>query len=259
MSRYILAFVFCACVSHGVGRPLDHEGACGEQRADALPRCLDHHRRRRRRVRSGVKGGAKRLRSAQAVINRQGYARAGQSGGREYRRRSCAPRGAAAADEKAQYPATPLTPTTARAGRSDPRSFRHAPCERAIAPGATGETKVRCGGAARCPPGGPRHGPRARLRARHASRAIWAQARAYGAVQAGSDPSDISCLNPSTPKSRLAFKPMLRGKSGCKAVANGFIPGGSARFSTSRLIDGGWRANAAARPCERLRETPIIG
>src|SRR5262245_20190720 len=106
----------------------------------------------------------------------------GQSGGREYRRRSCAPRGAAAADEKAQYPATPLTPTTARAGRSDPRSFRHAPCERAIAPGATGETKVRCGGAARCPPGGPRHGPRARLRARHASRAIWAQARAYSAA-----------------------------------------------------------------------------
>src|SRR5262245_33138146 len=64
---------------------------------------------------------------------------------------------------------------------------------------------------------------------------------------------------PRPPQSRLAFKPMLSGKNGCKAVANGFIRGGSARFSTSRLIDGGWRANAAARPCERLCETPIIG
>src|SRR5262245_16705400 len=115
-----------------------------------------------------------------------------------------------------------LTRTTARAGRSDPRSFRHAPCERnAIAQATTGETKVRCDEGATRPLGGPRHGPRARLRVRHASRAIWARAPACSAAQAGSDPSDVSCINPSTPKpTRLQGDASLQEwpQSGCEWV-----------------------------------------
>ena len=189
MPRIVLALVLCCAAMHGAAAAAGTAKAANE----GLASCLDPSTT----LLAGGDVGDKELMAAQNACARLKQSSSDSPPSREStRRRRTSPTNFGGAKPRNSDPRR-VTPTRVRADRSGPTACLGRSDERSATwPAATGARSVRCGGSAWRSHDGLRSAPQSRPTVRRASRAIWAQARAYNAARADSDLTSTSYLMP---------------------------------------------------------------